>query len=100
MERESEVMVLDVLFRPQDMRNNKAKYPVLNKGETFFFICLLSVSQDTSFYPVEASEKLNSLPSPIWLFTQIFPPWASINSFEMASPRPVLERSWEPGTLK
>jgi hypothetical protein len=44
--------------------------------------------------------KPNWLPSPNWLLTQIFPPWASINSFEIDNPSPVPLRSCVPGTLK
>ena len=38
-------------------------------------------------------------PCPISLSTQIFPPCASINSFDMAKPKPV-PFSFEPGTWK
>ena len=35
------------------------------------------------------SVKVNVEPSPTWLFTQIRPPWSSMNFRESASPRPV-----------
>ena len=46
------------------------------------------------------NEKLNTLPSPGVLVTRMAPPWASMNSREMARPRPVPPLDWLPGTLK
>ena len=45
------------------------------------------------------SWKLKTEPFPISLSTQIFPLCASINSFEIAKPKPV-PFSFEPGTWK
>ncbi len=44
--------------------------------------------------------KLNNAPLSGSLTTPMVPPWASMNSFEMARPRPVLLFSTPPGTLK
>ena len=51
-------------------------------------------------YLYKGSEKTNILPLPGILFTLMLPPWASINSFEIASPKPVLLACVAPGTLK